>query len=296
MQLTRSAHPDRDPGVVSYWRLGQPITGGRWYHIFRAAPKATAPDGNFDYVIKLVNPELAGDDRDHAIARLGREAFVTEKIQHPNVIQLLDAELDQSPFFLVQPWIEGQSLDRQLSSATHVSLSRLLWTIRQTAESIRAAHDMDRVYLGLEPSHVLLGRTGRVTLIGWSHSHRKGQLVTLPHDRVQLARYMAPECFADGYRAEGRSDVYSLGALIYHAVSKCFPFSGATVEELARSHADEIPEDLFLVQPICPPALSALVKQMLAKRPQQRPSFRDVLNELVGIEIEHLSDQSVIRL
>jgi hypothetical protein len=59
---------------------------------------------------------------------------------------------------------------------------------------------------------------------------------------------------------------------------------------------DEIPEDLIIRQPLCPPAMSALVKQMLAKQPQQRPSFREVMNELIAIEISQLSNQTLIAL
>jgi len=261
--------------VISVWRLGdQVIGGGRFYNIFRAAPKTLALDSKHDYVIKVINPDLPEELVPAAIARLSREAMATEQICHPNVIRLLDAELDRSPFFLVQPWIYGRSLDCLLSRAPHLSLSRLLWVLRQTAEGVR----------------------GRVTLIGWSHSHAIEEQVWLAKDRLQLARYTAPECFEEDYHANPAGDIYALGALIYHAMAKEFAFDGQTVEEIIERHQNHIPEDLVVVQRECPGRLGSLVKQMLFKDPVRRPSIRSVLNELISIEIEFLSNSTLIQL
>ena len=284
------------PSSLSCWFLGEQITGGRWYHLFRAAPKSNSQPNRFGYVLKIVNPHLDDNDTNRAIDRLGREAVATEKINHPNIIRLLDAELDQAPFFLVQPWVEGKSLDRLFSRAPHLPLTRLLWVLRQVAEGVRAGHENGRVFLGLDPSHVLIGKTGRVTLIGWSQSHGVHESAWMPLDRIQSARYMAPECFDESYRATPASDVYSLGTLIYHALTRFAPFDGHSVEDVEFEHRNAIPEDLILAQPHTPPRLSALVKQMLMKDPNQRPSLSDVLDQIISIEIEHLSDSRLIRL
>jgi serine/threonine-protein kinase len=287
--------PSDHPQIISCWRLGEQITGGRHYQIFRAAPKSLSMHADHDYVIKLVNPDLGRDDVHEAIDRLGREAIATEQILHPNIIRLLDAELDQAPFFLVQPWVYGRSLDTLLSRAPHFSLSRMLWVMRQVAEGVRAGHERGRVYLGIDPSHVMIGKTGRVSLIGWAHSHALGENA-ISNDRLQLARYTAPECFQENYQANPASDVYSMGVLIYHALAMQSPFDGPSIEQVELSHANTIPEDLIVAQPDCPVRLGMLVKQMLAKNPQARPSFRHVLNELISIEIEHLSDATLIPL
>ena len=287
---------DESSQVVSCWRLGEQITGSLWYNIFRAAPKTVAAEADHDFVIKLINPNLPQELVSLAIERLGREAIATEQINHPNINRLLDAELDRAPFFLVQPWIHGRSLDGLLSRSPHLSLSRMLWVLRQTAEGVRAGHEKGRVYLGLEPAHVLIGKTGRVSLIGWSQSHLLDEQAWLPRNHLQMARYMAPECFEAAYYATPASDVYSMGALIYHALAMQPPFEGQTFEDIEERHLNDIPEDLIIAQPDCPARLGALVKQMLAKNPVARPSFRTVLNELISIEIEYLSDTTIIQL
>lgn len=282
--------------VISCWRLGTQVSGSRWYSIFRAAPKTYAKESQHDFVLKVINPELSNELVPHAIDRLGREAHATEQIIQPNVIRLLDAELDQAPFFLVQPWITGRSLDSLLSRAPHLSLSRMLWVLRQTAEGVRAGHEKGRVHLGIDPSHIIIGSTGRVSLLGWSNSHLEGESTWLPHDQLQLARYTAPECFEADYEACTSSDVYALGSLIYHAIALRPPFEGQTIEAVKNHHKESIAEDLIFLQPECPAKLNSLVKQMLIKEPTDRPSFREVLNELISIEIEYLSDSTLLQL
>jgi serine/threonine protein kinase len=281
--------------IISCWRLGEQITGNRWYNIYRAAPKTVSPDADHDFVLKLINPHLPPELVPPAIDRLGREALATEQVHHPNVIRLLDAELDQAPFFLVQPWIEGRTLDKILSSAPYLPLTRMLWVLRQTAEGVRAGHEKGKVYLGLDPAHVLIGKTGRVTLLGWSRSHSVDEKTWLPQNQLQLARYTAPECFQADYIANRAADVYSMGTLIYHTLALQPPFEGQSIEEIRHGHVESIPEDLVIAAPDCPARLGSLVKQMLSKNPILRPSFREVLNELISIEIQYLSDTTLIR-
>jgi serine/threonine protein kinase len=280
--------------IISCWRLGQQITGGHWYHIYRAAPRTVEADAPHDFVIKIINPHLGQEETSQAIDRLSRESMASENLLHPNVIRLLDAELDRAPFFLVQPWIEGRSLDRLFSRVPYLPLTRMLWVLRQIAEGVRAGHEKSRAYLGLDPTHVLLSRTGRATLIGWSQSHAFGEKAWLPHHRSQAARYSAPETFDDHYIAHPSADVYSLGALIFHALAMLPPLDGPDVDSIKNEHLETIPEDLIIVQPNCPPPLASLVKQMLSKDPAARPSSSEVLDALIMVEIEHLSDTTMI--
>ena len=282
--------------TISCWQLGEQITGGCWYHTYRATPRTMNAGARHDFVIKIIAPDLDQAQRNQAIDRLSREAMATEQILHPNVIRLLDAELDKPTFFLVQPWIEGRSLDRLFSRVPYLPLTRMLWVLRQIAEGVRAGHEKSRAYLGLDPTHVLLNRTGRATLIGWSQSHAFGERVWLPHDRTQAARYSAPETFDDNYIAAPASDVYSLGAIIYRSLAMTPPIPGEDVDSLRSAHREAIPEDLIIVQPACPPRLASLTKQMLAKDPLMRPSSYEVLDELIAIEIEHLSNNSMVML
>ena len=288
--------PSVESRIISCWRLGEQITAGRWYHTFRAAPRTLSADARHEFVIKILAPGLNELEQHQAIDRLSRESMATEQILHPNVIRLLDSELDKPAFFLIQPWIEGRSLDRLFSRVPYLPLTRMLWVLRQITEGVRAGHEKSRAYLGLCPTHVLLSKTGRATLTGWSQSHAFGERAWLPHDRTQAARYHAPETFEDNYIADPASDIYSLGVLIYRALALTPPIPGEDVEALRVAHQEVIPEDLIIAQPACPPRLASLTKQMLAKNPLMRPRSCEVLDELIAVEIEHLSNNSLIML
>ena len=279
--------------IVSYWKMRTQITGGRWSHLFRAAPK-TAVDSKGDFLIKLINPHLAPEQLQVATDRLCREAITTDRIKHPNVIPLMDAELDQVPFFLIQPWVEGITHDSLMAREESIGFNRLMWTFRQTAEGVRAAHDNGRVYLGLHPSHILLDRVGRATLIGWSYSHGIDQTVRYANDDLSIARYRAPETFLDGYQAQVESDVYSLGVLIFQSLTKQQIASGVDMASIADSHSTVNAKLVNSIQSHCPEALSRLVNEMLSKEPSDRPLLADVIEELTTIEIEHLDDATPI--
>ena len=286
--------PQRE--TVSYWRLGPRVSGGNWFDIYRAAPKAMLENDAFDYVIKMVNRDLDGDDAQLALDRLSREAISTEILDHHGVIPLLDAEMDKAPFFLVQPWMPGGSLDRLLASSNDISLIQMLWIIRQTAEAINAAHDKNRVYLGLEPAHVLMGAGGRITLIGWSNSYGISQRIAPIPKRIQYVRYTAPECFDPGAIASPSCDVYSLGAFIHRLIVGSAPFKATNFEDMLEMHRHANPVDIIRHQPLCPARLNELVGRMLHKDPFSRPTISEAMEQLVSIEIENLENPAVISL
>jgi len=282
--------------TISYWRLGPLVTHGNWFQIFRAAPKSMLEDVSYDYVIKMVNPHLEGENAEIALDRLGREALSTDMFEHQGVIPLLDAELDRAPFFLVQPWFAGGSLDRFLATSDNVSLTRIVWIIRQVAEVIDTVHARGRVYLGLEPAHVLLGAGGRISLIGWSQSHAVAQPIRPPKERLQSARFTAPECFELGAIAKKASDIYSMGIFIYNSLLGRPPFNGSSYEAIVAAHRTEEPVDVIRHQPLCPTRLNQLIRQMLHKDPDVRPTISEVMDQLISIEIENLDNPAVILL
>ena len=107
---------------------------------------------------------------------------------------------------------------------------------------------------------------------------------------------MAPECFVDGYRASQASDVWALGTLIYKSLTLQTPFTGTSVASIRQALRQQVAVDLMIRQPLCPRPLYRLVRKMLSKNPHHRPEFAEVLEHLITIEIEHLSDMTVIPL
>lgn len=286
--------------TISGWRLGKKLHEGRWLNQFEAATIAS-DSSSFDYVFKAIKPGLSKQMLDQAISRLSSEAIVTEQVQQKNVIPLLDAELDQAPFFLIQPLIRGASLSQLIEVHQPIPLSRMLWLVRQVAEAISAVHDFHRTYCGIHPSHILISETGEVSMIGWGNSLSIGEptVATPGLNAVHpywLAHFVAPEMFAPDYVATEASDVYSLGALIYRLFAGHPPFATNDFQRLKQHAQTKLHTDLQVVQPRCPGALNQLINQMLAKCPTRRPNMKVLLDQLISLEIEFLQDHTPIQL
>lgn len=286
--------------TISGWRLGKKLHEGRWLNQFEAATIAS-DSSPFDYVFKSIKPGLSKTMLEQAISRLSAEAIVTEQVQQKNILPLFDAELDQAPFFLIQPLIRGASLSQLIEVHQPIPLSRMLWLVRQTAEAISAVHDAHRTYNGIHPSHILISQAGEVSLIGWGNSLAIGEPspTSLGQNAIHpywLAHYAAPEMFDQNYVATEASDVYSLGALIYRLFAGRPPFAVGDFDQLKRQIQTKIHTDLQVVQESCPGALNQLINQMLAKAPSRRPNMKLLLDQLISLEIEHLQDDTVIAL
>lgn len=286
--------------AVSGWRLGKKLHEGRWLHQYEAATIASDSEG-YDYVFKSIKPQLSKPHLEQAIERLTSEAIVTEHVQQKNIIPLLDAELDQAPFFLIQPMIRGASLAQLFDVRQQVPMSRMLWLIRQTAEAISAVHDIHRTYLGVHPSHVLISQTGEVSIIGWGNSLPAGERLATPLgqdavSRFWMAHYAAPEMFEPNYQAHESSDVYALGALIYRMFASQPPFAQRDFLELKRAAQTQLHQDLQVAHDACPGGLNQLVNEMLTKDPSRRPNLKVLIDQLISLEIEHLQDTTLIEL
>ena len=282
--------------TISCWRLGEQVTGGSLCEIYRAAPRALAQLSAYDYAIKVVNPSVSATQTAAAVERLGREAAACDSIGHHGILPLLDAELDKPPFFVVQPWIDGGTLNRFMAVSSDISLIRCLWILRQITEALAAAHDHQRVYLGLDPTHILLGSGGRILLTGFGRSCVAGHPAQALGSRFQSIQYTAPENFEREALAIPASDVYSLGLLVHRLVGGRLPFRESTVEEVVQNRQQVRPIELIRNQPTTPIALSNLVEEMLDPCPANRPSMRSVLDQLISIEIENLKNPALIQL
>ncbi len=286
--------------TISGWRLGKKLHEGRWLNQYEAATIAS-DSSSFDYIFKSIKPGLSKLMLDQAISRLTAEAIVTEQVQQKNVVPLLDAELDQAPFFLIQPLIRGASLSQLIEVHQPIPLSRVLWLVRQTAEAISAVHDFHRTYCGVHPSHLLISQSGEVSIIGWGNSLSIGESANTPLGQnavhpFWLAHYVAPEMFDPSYRATEASDVYSLGALIYRLFAGHPPFAANEFQRLKHLTQSKIHTDLQVLQESCPGALNQLVNHMLSKDPARRPNMKVLLDQLISLEIEFLQDHTEITL
>ena len=241
--------------------------------------------------IKVLSPELAGDpDR---LTRLGREARALAALNHPNIATIYGMEEDPGHGrFLVLEWIAGQTLAERLESGPLPPAEALAVT-RQVADALAAAHAEGVVHRDIKPRNVVLAAGGRVKVLDFGLARRVesaawGESAASDADErfssmtdgsgaaMGTASYMSPERIL-GEREDHRSDVFSLGCVLYECLSGRRAFAGATRFGALAAALGARP-DLDALGPDTPAAVRDLVAACLRRRPEDRPqTMRDVL-------------------
>lgn len=231
--------------------------------------------------VKLMKSNLAADP--DARRRFLREARAMASIEHQNIMTIFAVGEDQGTPFLVMPVLKGETLANRLNREQRLSIIECHRISCEIAEGLAAAHAHGLIHRDIKPGNIWLeGRQGRVKILdfGLARPATEDQRVTQSGAVLGTPAYMAPEQAA-GTDATPRSDLFSLGAVMYLMTTGIQPFSGpnmmATLNNLATRH----PEPPHKFVPDVPLDFSVLIQQLLAKAPEQRlQSATEVLESL----------------
>jgi serine/threonine protein kinase/Tfp pilus assembly protein PilF len=247
-----------------------------------------------DVAIKVLPQGLAADsDR---LARFEREAKSVAALNHPNIVTLYSIEESEGVRFLTMELVEGDALD-QLVVPGGMPLGRLLDLGIPLADALSAAHQKGIVHRDLKPANVMVSRDGRVKVLDFGlakvEADAKGLGATAAPTLdapisgvgvvVGTVPYMAPEQLR-GAPVDARTDLFSLGILLYELATGKRPFTGASAVEVSSAILRDPPEPPRAVRGDLPPDLDRIIERCLAKDPDRRvQTAKDVRNEL-----EHL--------
>jgi serine/threonine-protein kinase len=223
---------------------------------------------------------------------LVREARVAAQVRHVHLIAILDAQLAHDPPFLVMPWLEGCSLQAYVSAGQSLDTPAVLWIARQTAEALDALERTGWRHGDIKPSNIFLSLHGHATVLDLGFARHRDERNS-PRLIAGSGHYLAPELAIAGGRPDIRSDIYSLGAVLYQLLAGRVPLDGKTLEELVSQHKQTAPQPLRQAVPHVPPAAANLVQRMLAKDLLRRPqSPNELVKELVRLEIDSFSERA----
>ncbi len=280
------------PRRLGQWELVELAAEGSLARVYRARAAECHGDQPPGYAVKMLRPQWEDDSR--AVAMLAREVEVARDVSHPHLIPVLRGRVSRPPQFLVMPWLSGTTLQAILDSAADLDLPTTLWFARQTAETLDALHRAGWMHGDVKPGNVFVSPEGHVTLLDLGFARRPGEIGSAV-DRCVLGtcNYMAPEWITSALRPDIRSDVYSLGAMLYEMLSGRPPFLGRSLAELAGQHCRAIPPSLRILAPHLPADVVRLVHRMLAKEPLRRPQTPAELAErLSRLEIRAFSERA----
>lgn len=278
------------PVVLSDWQLVEPLAMRTDTAIYAARP--VADDGQHcQYCVKLVRPDAVHCEQ--AVALLRREAFLGRKVFHPHLISTLEANLEEPPYYLVMPLLEGRTLRQQLDQNRLPSISASLWFARQTAEALAALHACGWLHSDVKPSNIFIAADGHVTLLDLGLVRQLNETGSVVDRHIAgTFDYIAPEMFTSAVAADQRSDIYSLGATLYEMLSGQLPHSARTLGELASQHRQQKPRCIRSLRSDLPKAVARLLHRMLSKEPLRRPQSADeVVRSLVSLEIDLFCEQ-----
>ncbi|MHC4176524.1 MAG: serine/threonine-protein kinase [Planctomycetota bacterium] len=280
------------PRRVGQWELVSLAAEGGLARVYRARPTGSAADRPPPYALKMLRPRWQQDPR--AVGLLEREALVGRAVSHPHLISILQANLGQPPQFVVMPWLDGSTVRARLEAGRRIDLPVALWITRQVAEALEALHAAGWMHGDVKPGNVFISPQGHATLLDLGFARREDETGSAV-DRLLTAtcNYIAPELVTSALRADIRSDIYSLGVVLFELTAGRLPFTGDSLAELAQQHKQARPPNLRHLAPHLPDGVVRLVQQMLAKEPLRRPQTPlELIERLAALEIATFSERA----
>ncbi len=260
--------------VLGKYRLLDRLGSGGMGQVFRAYHRILQSVR----AVKIIHPDCLTSRE--AIQRFFREARAVAALKHPNIVVAHDADQEGDRCYFVMEYVPGIDLAHLVKERGALPVGEACDYARQAALGLQHAHDKGMVHRDIKPGNILLSREDGVVKIldlGLARLRDPGASalageVPLTAQGMMMGTpdFMAPEQAEDSGGVDIRADVYSLGCTLYQLLSGSVPFPGGSLGEKLRKHYAEMPAPLTQRRPEVPPALSAVVERMMAKRPDQR--------------------------
>jgi hypothetical protein len=212
---------------------------------------------------------LGGADLEEARARFLREARAAGKLIHPGIVTLFDVGEVNDLLYLAMEYVEGETLDHCCRPESLVPATVAVELVAGAAEALAYAHGAGIVHRDIKPANLM--RTSETTAKIMDFGLARGAEANLTQDGALLGTpaYMAPEQIR-GQKIDGRSDLFSLGVVLYELLTGHKPFSGDSISSVIYRIVNEDPREARSVRPDLDPELSRLLVRALAKRPEDR--------------------------
>jgi len=226
--------------------------------------------------LKVLISELSSDSA--FVARFRREAQAAANLSHPNIVPIFDWGEADATYFIVMEYVDGEALSSIIRTQAPLAGTQAASIAADIAKALAYAHRHGVVHRDVKPGNVLITSDGQVKVTDFGIARAMGadEQVTQTGLVMGTATYFSPEQ-AQGFAVDGRSDVYSLGVVLYEMVTGKPPFSGESPVSIAYQHVRERPQPPTLVNPSVPAPLEAVILQAMAKSPSDRYQTADAL-------------------
>jgi eukaryotic-like serine/threonine-protein kinase len=263
--------PVNDPRLYSHrYQVTHLIARGGMAMVYRAQDTLL----NRPVALKILYPELSEDPL--FVERFRREAQAAANLSHPNIVPVFDWGEDGETYFIVMELVDGVSLAEMLRNSVTLTAARSAQIVAQVAAALGYAHRSGVVHRDVKPGNILITREGqvKVTDFGIAQAVSSEDHLAEEGSVMGTATYFSPEQ-AEGAAVDGRSDVYSLGVVLYEMLVGRPPFVGDTPVEVSSQHVHNAVPPMSQFSSSVPPDLEAIVMEALNKSPSNRYQSAD---------------------
>ncbi|MBI5365674.1 MAG: serine/threonine protein kinase, partial [Planctomycetes bacterium] len=241
---------------------------------------------NRDVAVKVLSDELSKDRA--YVQRFILEARAAGELSHTNMIHVIDVGTFEGLYYYLMEYVEGDGLDAVLERRGQLDLDETLNIALQTASALEHAHKHGIIHRDIKPDNLILMKDGTIKVadLGIAKKMSVGTHgLTQPGMVLGTPFYMAPEQGKDSRLVDARSDLYALGASMYHMLTGKVPFDGKTCLEVVLKAIDEEPVPLRELNPSLPDGVVAMIEKLMRKKPEERyQTASDLIRDLQRIK------------
>ncbi|MEK6322330.1 MAG: protein kinase [Acidobacteriota bacterium] len=234
-----------------------------------------------EVAVKMLRPELS--QQPNIVERFRSEAVTLAKLNHPNIATLYSFVRQGDDFFMVMEFVRGETLDGLIRRSGAMPADRAIGLLCQALEGIDHAHRMGIIHRDVKPANMMMTESGTLKVMDFGIARVLGTArMTKQGNIVGTIEYMSPEQVR-GQETDARSDIYSLGILLYEMLTGRVPFSSDSEFDLMKMQIDDAPQPPRVFSAQIPQAVEQAIMRALAKRPEARfQSAADFRNTLLN--------------
>ncbi len=266
-------------GILDHrYELLEHVGGGGMADVYKAH------DMILDRVVavKILHAQLANDEE--FLEKFRLEAKGAARLSHPNIVGIYDVGHDGNKYYIVMEFIAGETLKKRIQREGRLSVEESLRITKEIARALRDAHANNLVHCDIKPHNILVTPEGRVKVADFGIARAvTSSTVTYNGNVVGSVHYFSPEQ-AKGTKVTPKSDIYSLGVVLYEMLTGELPFTGETTVSIALKHLQEEPKPIGQIDRTMPPIIEATVQKAMAKDPSERPNSGELIDDIQQAE------------
>ncbi len=218
--------------------------------------------------VKVLRGDLANDEK--FVRRFQREALSASSLSHPNIVEMYDVGEDDGQYYIVMEYVDGKTLKQVLKQRGHLSITEVVDIMLQLTDGLAHAHDAYIIHRDIKPQNIMILSNGliKITDFGVATALNSTQL-TQTNSVMGTVHYLPPEQ-ANGKGSTVRSDIYSMGIMMYELLTGLVPYKGESAVEIALKHLREPLPSVRKVDSTIPQSIENVIIRATAKNPKNR--------------------------